>query len=182
MIHGQSTLTFAVPDGIAGRNRKNPQGRTNAFPPHSGSLQDPAFSLGVFLGLSFSGIGLAWLFLANRAPHFDQFAGERNLALAVAFALLGIIPTFRFVRSPGRSFLSGMIGWAILTAIYSVAELGFPRLATRLSAFHLFILGCMVFGLLAVLAWAVNLVIMFRRARQQQMDGRIGLQYAAGSR
>jgi len=182
MAHEESALTVAVvPAGVAGRNPANSQKGTDRFPAHGRPVQDPAFSLGIFLGVCFSGIGLAWLLLANRVPHLDQFAAERNLALAVTFALLGIIPTCRFMKSPGRSFICGVTGWAILTAIYSVAELVFPRLATRLSAFHLFVLGCMLFGLLAVLAWVVNLVVMFRRMRQQPVDGRMGLRYVASS-
>jgi uncharacterized protein YjeT (DUF2065 family) len=108
--------------------------------------------------------------LANRVPHLDQFASERNFALAVVFVLLGLVPTCRFVKSPRRSFFSGITAWVILTAVYSVTELGFPRLATRLSAFHLFILGCMVFGLLAALAWVMNVVILsLRRAGMASM-------------
>ena len=181
MAHGESALTVAVvPAGVADCNPANSQRRTNGFP--ASRIQNPAFSVGVFLGVCFSGIGLAWLLLANRVPDLDQFAAERNLALAAAFALLGIVPTCRFMKSPGRNFLCGVTGWAILTAIYSVAELVFPRLATRLSAFHLFVLGCTVFGLLAVLAWVVNLVVMFRRVRRQPMDEQIGFRYAASSR
>jgi hypothetical protein len=180
MVHGESAVAIAVPVGIAGRKSENPQRRTSAFPARS--VRNPAFSVGIFLGVCFSGIGLAWLLLANRVPYLDPFAGERNLALAVAFALLGIVPTCRFMKSPGRSFLCGATGWAILTAIYSVAELVFPRLATRLSAFHLFILGCMLFGMLAVMAWVVNLVIVFRRARDQAADARMGLRHAASPR
>lgn len=182
MAHGPSAVGVAVPAGIAGRDRANRQSRANGFPARGGPVWSPAFSFGVFLGVCFSVIGLTWLLLANRVPHLDQFAGERNLALAVLFALLGIVPTCRFMKSPGRNFLCGVTGWAILTAIYSVAELIFPRLATRLSAFHLFVLGCMLFGLLAAFAWVVNLVVMFRRERRQPIAGRVGLRYAASSR
>jgi hypothetical protein len=182
MAHGESALPLVVATGIAGGSRANPQRRTNAFPALTVLVQNPAFGVGVFLGIGFSVAGATWLLLANRVPHLDQFAGERNVALGVAFALLGIVPTCRFTKSPGRNFLSGVTGWAILTTIYSVAELIFPRLATRLSAFHLFVLGCTLFGLLAALAWVVNLVIIFRRARQQPIGGRIGLRYAASSR
>jgi hypothetical protein len=153
-----------------------------ASPVGSGFVRNPAFSLGVLLGICFSGIGLAWLLLANRVPHLDRFASERNLALAIAFLLLGLVPTCRFMKSPGRSFLSGVTAWAILTGMYCVAELVFPRLATRLSAFHLLILGCVIFGLLATLAWVMNLVIMLRQLRQRSTDERIGLRYAASSR
>ena len=182
MAHGESALIVSVvPAGAEGRNPTNPQSGTKGFPVRGSSIQNPAFSLGIFLGVCFSGIGLAWLLVANRVPDLDQFAAERNLALAVTFALLGIIPTCRFMKSPGRSFLCGVTGWAMLTAIYSVAEVVLPRLATRLSAFHLFVLGCMLFGLLAALAWVVNLVLMFRRVRQQPVDERMGLRYAASS-
>jgi hypothetical protein len=132
----------------------------------SGPVRHPAFGLGVFLGVCFSGVGLAWLLLANRVPHLDQFASERNLALAIVFALLGLVPACRFMKSPGRSFLSGVTAWTIVTAMYFLAELVFPRLATRLSAFHLFALGCVVFGFLAALAWVMNLVIMLRQIQQ----------------
>ena len=136
----------------------------------SGSVRNPAFSLGILLGVCFSGLGLAWLLLANRVPHLDQFASDRNLALAIAFVLLGLVPACRFMKSPGRSFLSGITAWTILTVTYCVTELPFPRLGTRLSAFHLFVLGCMVFGLLAALAWVMNLVFILRQVRQQPID------------
>jgi len=145
------------------------------------SFRNSAISLGVLLGVCFSGIGLAWLLLANRMRQLDQLASERNVALAVAFVILGFVPTCRFIRSPGRSFLSGVTAWAILLT-YSVTELPFPRLATRLSAFRLFVLGSLVFGLLAAFSWVMNLVIMLRQARQQTIDQRAGPGYAATSR
>jgi hypothetical protein len=132
----------------------------------TGPVRNPALGLGVFLGVCFSCAGLAWLLLANRVPHLDQFASQRNLALAVVFGLLALVPACRFMKSPARSFLSGVTAWTIVTAIYALMELGFPRLATRISAFHLFALGCVVFGFLAVLAWVMNLVILFRRAHR----------------
>lgn len=133
----------------------------------SGTVRNPAFGLGILLGICFSGVGLAWLLLANREPHLDQFASERNLALAIVFGLLGLVPACRFMRSPGRSFLSGITAWTIVTAMYFLAELAFPRLATRLSAFHLFALGCVVFGFLAALAWVMNLAMMLREIQHR---------------
>jgi hypothetical protein len=136
-----------------------------------GSVRNPAFRLGVLLGICFSGVGLTWLLLANRVSYLDQFASERNLALAIAFGLLALVPTCRFMKSPGRSFLSSIIAWAIFTVTYSVVELGFPGLATRLSAFRLFVFGGVVFGLLDVLAWVMNLVIAHRHVRQPPLMG-----------
>ena len=139
--------------------------RMTAFPVHRESFRNPAFSLGVLLGVCFSGVGLTWLLLANRVPYLDQYAIERNLSLAIAFIVLGLIPTSRFMKSPWRSFLCGITAWAIFTATYSVTELHFPGLATRLSSFHLFVLGGVVLGLLAALSWVMNLVIVLRRVR-----------------
>jgi len=132
----------------------------------SAPVRNPALGLGVLLGVCFSGAGLAWLLLANRVSHLDQFASERNLALAIVFGLLALVPACRFMNSPGRSFLSGITAWTIVTAMYGLMELGFPRLATRLSAFHLFALGCVVFGFLAALAWVMNLVILLRHTQR----------------
>jgi len=139
--------------------------RMTAFPVHSESFRNPAFSLGVLLGVCFSGVGLTWLLLANRVPYLDQYAFERNLSLAIAFIVLGLIPTSRFMKSPRRSFLCGITAWAIFTATYSATELHFSRLATRLSAFHVFVLGGVVLGLLAALSWVMNLVIVLHRVR-----------------
>lgn len=130
----------------------------------TGPVRNPALGLGVLLGICFSGAGLAWLLLANRVSHLDQFASERNLALAIIFGLLALVPACRFMKSPARSFLSGITAWTIVTAMYALMELGFPRLAARLSAFHLFALGCVVFGFLAALAWVMNLVVMLRQS------------------
>ncbi len=138
-----------------------------APPVRCGPVRNPAFRLGVPLGICFSGIFLTWLLLADRVPYLDQFASERNLVLAIAFGLLGLAPTCRFMKSPGRSFLSSITAWTILSATYSVTELRFPRLATRLTAFHLFVLGGVAFGLLSALAWVMNLLIVHRRVRHQ---------------
>jgi hypothetical protein len=132
-----------------------------------GPVRNPALGLGVLLGICFSGAGLAWLLLANRVSHLDQFASERNLALAIIFGLLALVPACRFMKSPAQSFLSGITAWTIVTAMYALMELGFPRLATRLSAFHLFALGCVVFGFLAALAWVMNLVVVLRQDHQR---------------
>ncbi len=137
-----------------------------ASPVPGGCVRNPALRLGVLLGIGFSGVGLTWLLAANRVSYLDRFASERNLALGVAFGLLTLVPTCRFMKSPVRSFLSGITAWAILTATYCGAELRFPGLATRLSAFHLFVLGGMVFGLLSALAWVMNLLVVHRRMRQ----------------
>ena len=128
----------------------------------------PVFRLGVMLGVCMSGVALAWLLVANRVPSLERFAAERNLAVASAFALLMLVPACRFLRFPGRIFLSGVIAWTILTAFYSIMETRFPGLGARLGAFHLFMLGGVIFGLLAVLAWLMRLVLGVRHMHLRQ--------------
>ena len=127
----------------------------------------PVFRLGVILGVFLSGVAWAWLLVANRAPSLESFAAERNLAVALAFGLLMLVPVCRFLKSPGRIFLSGIVAWIILTASYSAMEARFPGLEARLGAFHLFMLGGAVFGLLAAFAWVMRLVLGVRQLRQQ---------------
>ena len=168
MLHSETALTLPVAGGsqaVTARIRKGE--RTRASVVRRRLAWSPALSLGVLLGACFSWVGLAWLLLANRVPYLDQFASVRNLSLAIAFVALGLVPTCRFRKSPGRSFLCGILSWAILTATYSAMELRFPGLATRLSAFHLFVLGSVVLGFLAALAWVMNLAIVLRRMRHQ---------------
>lgn len=168
MFHSES-MPLTVAAGIAGRKRTNAhtanaRRRTNPASQFLGrSLRNPAVSLGIFLGACFSAAGLAWLLLANRVASLDQFAFERNLSLAAAFGLLGLVPTCRFRRSPASSFLCGIIAWGILSATYSAAELYFPPLGARLGAFHLFVFGAALLGLLPVSAWVLNLVILLRK-------------------
>jgi hypothetical protein len=91
----------------------------------SGSVRNPAFSLGVLLGVCFSGVGLALLLLANRVPHLDQFASDR-LPLAVAFVLLGLVPACRFMKSPGGVFFP-----ASLPGQFSRRRTSWRNLASR---------------------------------------------------
>jgi hypothetical protein len=168
MSHAGGTLAFAVP--------RRPHALRTRFPVQAGmpgslgrtvSVRNPTFSLGLCLGVCFSVVGVSWLLVANRAPYFDQFAWERNLALAIAFVVLGLVPTGRFMKSPGKSLLCGITAWAIFTATYSAAEVYFQGLANRLSAFHLFVLGGVILGLLAAFGWVVKLIIALRRVRRE---------------
>ncbi|HVS73862.1 MAG TPA: hypothetical protein VHE23_00440 [Candidatus Acidoferrales bacterium] len=96
---------------------------------------------------------IAWLFLANRVPALDRFAWERNLVAVAAAGLFAVLPVMRFVRSPGRLFLSGLVGWTILSFVYRVSGIYFSALAARMGAFHLFMLGSVLYSFAAVLAW-----------------------------
>ena len=166
MSHTGSALPFVVSPGLRALNTRSlKQARMSGSPRRKASVRNPALRLGLVLGACFSLVGLSWLVLANRVSYFDQFALERNLFLAIVFTALGLVPTGRFLKYPGKSLVCGITAWAILTATYSAMELYFQGLANRLSAFHLFVLGGVILGLLAAFTWVMNLIIALRRVR-----------------
>ena len=126
--------------------------------------QHPCLIRGTLIGACLTGIAVAWLLVANRVPFLAQFALERNVIAAAAIGALMLLPFFLFWGSPARIFLSGVIAWTILALAYDVMEMLFARLGTRLGAFHLFILGAVVFGLLAALDWVALLLFATRRS------------------
>jgi hypothetical protein len=120
--------------------------------------------LGMVTGACLVGIVAAWLLVANRVPSLAQFAFERNVIAGAAIGIVMLLPFFLFLGSPARIFLSGVVAWAILALAYDVMEILFARLGSRLGAFHLFILGTVVFGMLAVLDWVALLLFAARRS------------------
>ena len=166
MSHSGSALPFVVSPGLRALNARSlKQARISGSLGRNTSVRNPALRLGLVLGACFSVVGLSWLVLANRVPYFDQFALERNLSLAIAFLALGLVPTGRFRKCPGKSLLCGITAWAIFTVTYCATELYFQGLANRLGAFHLFILGGVILGMLAAFTWVMNLLIALRRVR-----------------
>lgn len=114
--------------------------------------------MGIYIGVCISLVLTAWLIVANRAPFLERFAWERNLAGAVAVALFAALPVLRFLRSPGRLLLSGLVAWTIVSLAYRLQCLYFSALDTRLGAFHLFMLGSVVYLFAAVVVWIGTLI------------------------
>ena len=109
--------------------------------------------IGVLTGVYLSCVFLAWLIVANRLPALEPFAGVRNIiAGGVLVAALGI-PVLRFLNSPGKLFAAGLTAWTLLTISYIAAELHFTLLESRMGAFHVFVLGAISYGFVAVLDW-----------------------------
>ncbi len=127
-------------------------------------MRHPCLILGTVTGACLAGIAVAWLLVANRAPSLAQFAFERNVITGAAIGILMLLPFFSFLGSPARIFISGVIAWTILALAYDVLEILFGRLSTRLGAFHLFMLGTVVFGVLAVLDWVALLLLSAKRS------------------
>ncbi len=131
-----------------------------------GGLRNSALRTGLSAGLCLSLVLAVWLFVANRVPFLERFAWERNLAALAAFALLALIPAVRFFRSPGRLLVSGIAGWMILSLTYWGFTLFFSALADRMGAFHLFVMGSVLYTLAATLAWIGTTIWNVRHSHQ----------------
>jgi hypothetical protein len=117
---------------------------------------------GLILGAALSGVAIAWLLIANRVPGLERIALFRNLAAGAAVILLMLVPVYRFRRHPSHLFGCTFTSWVILTAIYAVLQIPFPRLGMRMGTFHFFMLGAVVLGLASSLVWVIHLVLILR--------------------
>ncbi|MGA2483036.1 MAG: hypothetical protein ABSF92_07960 [Candidatus Acidiferrales bacterium] len=126
------------------------------------AIRNEALRTGVYVGIFLSAVFMAWLFVANYVHAFEPFAVERNLAAAAALALLAAVPLLRFLRHPTQLLIAGVSGWAIFAIVYRFLCFFFHGLSPRISATHLFMLGAVVYGIVALLARLVQLVLEIR--------------------
>ena len=133
-------------------------------PRWSNCLRNAALRTGVLTGIYLSCAFVAWLVVANRVPELEVFAGARNLAASVIVILLMAIPVLRFRLEPLRLFVAGLVAWTLVTVTYRAAELFFSLLESRLGALHVFTLGAVCYGFVAVFEW-VALICLEARSR-----------------
>jgi len=118
----------------------------------------PAVATGLRTGILFSLVLTVWLFLANRVPALDRVQVVRNAAALAVGVLIAFEPVARFRNSARNLAVAGGIGWAIGSLCYFAWTLYFLRLASLMGAFHLFVLGAAVYGLIAVIFWLAAVV------------------------
>ena len=126
-------------------------------------LRVASLRTGVLTGIYLSCVFVAWLDIANRVPELERFAELRNLLGAVIFVTVAGIPVLRFRNRPGKLFVAGLAAWALLTMTYRVSEIHFTLLGSRLGSLHLFVLGGVSYGFVAVLDWVLLMCIGVRR-------------------
>jgi hypothetical protein len=114
------------------------------------------------LGAAVSGVVIAWLLIANRVPGLERIALFRNLAAGMLVILLMLVAVYRFRRRPSHLFGCTFTSWVILTAVYAILQIPFPRLGMRMGTFHFFMLGAVVLGLASSLVWVIHLVWILR--------------------
>jgi hypothetical protein len=116
-------------------------------------LRIASLRTGILTGIYLSCVFVAWLEVANRVAELEPYAELRNLvAGAILIVVLGI-PVLRFRNRPGRLFVAGLTAWTLLTITYVAAEIRFTLLESRMGAFHVFMLGAVSYGFVAVLDW-----------------------------
>lgn len=118
-----------------------------------GVFHNAAIRTGVYSGLGLSVAFAVWVLAANRIPALDPLAFERNLAGAAVLGLFAAVPVLRFLRYPGHLLASSLIAWAIFSAVYRVLCIHFWGLAERYGAMRLFMMGVVLYLILATLSW-----------------------------
>jgi hypothetical protein len=116
-------------------------------------LRIASLRTGVLTGIYLSCVFVAWLEVANRVAALERFAELRNLVAGAILILVLGIPVLRFRRRPGKLFVAGLTAWTVLTLTYLVAQLHFTLLESRMGTLHVFVLGAVSYGFVAVLDW-----------------------------
>jgi len=129
-------------------------------------MRNASLRIGVITGVYLSCVFVAWLLVANRMPQLESFAGIRNLAAGAATMLLMLIPVLRFRREPVKMFASGLTAWTLLTLTYIGMEMRFSLLESRMGALHIFMLGGVTYGFVAVFHWVF---LLCAEARQRHV-------------
>lgn len=126
-------------------------------------VRNLALRVGVLTGIYLSAVFVAWLLIANRLRFPDPFAHLRNWGAMAVFALIMLVPIGCFLRRPQQLFAAGFVGWFFFTLVYRVLQVFFSSLEVRLwPTFQVFMLGAVVYGLVAVAAWVVSMALEAR--------------------
>jgi hypothetical protein len=121
-------------------------------------LEGPAVRTGIITGVGLSATFAAWLLVANRVPSLEAMAVSRNVVAASLLGLFASIPVLRFVRQPAELLASSVIAWGLFTVTYGGLCLEFPLLDQYYSTFQVFVLGSLIYLLLATLCWIGTII------------------------
>ena len=125
-------------------------------------LRIASLRIGILTGIYLSCVFVAWLNVANRVAELEPYAELRNLVAGGILILVLGIPVLRFRHQPGKLFVAGLTAWALLTMTYLAAEIHFTLLESRMGAFHVFMLGAVSYGFVAVLDWVFLMCVGVR--------------------
>jgi hypothetical protein len=126
-------------------------------------LRIKSLRIGIVTGIYLSCAFVVWLIVANHIPALEPFAGARNVVAVAIMLLFAVIPVLRFRHEPGRLVIAGLAAWMLLSLTYFAAEIHFTLLKSRMGAFHVFMLGAVSYGFVAVLDWVILICAGVRR-------------------
>ena len=127
-------------------------------------LRNVPVRMGIYTGICLSLVFAMWLVLANRAPLLERLALGRNIIAVVGLVLFASLPILRFYRSPGDLMVSGLLAWTLLSITYRLLCMVFVLLDEKFSAFHVFVLGAVVYLIFATLSWIGMIIWKVRTA------------------
>ena len=127
-------------------------------------LRNPSIRMGIYTGAALSLVFSAWVIVANRISVLEPFALARNIGAIAALCFFASLPTLRFFRSPGKMLVSGLVGWTMLSFTYRILCAVFVLLQDRYSAFHVFVLGAVVYLICATVSWIGTIIWRARMA------------------
>jgi len=127
-------------------------------------LRNVPVRMGIYTGICLSLVFAMWLVLANRAPLLERLALGRNIIAVVGLVLFASLPILRFYRSPGDLMVSGLLAWTLLSITYRLLCMVFVLLDEKFSAFHVFVLGAVVYLIFATLSWIGMIIWKVRSA------------------
>jgi len=127
-------------------------------------LRNVPVRVGIYTGICLSLVFTIWLVLANRVPFLEPLAMSLKIAAAIILVFFATLPLLRFYRSPGELMVSGLIAWMLLSITYRILCMVFVLLGEKYSAFHVFVLGAVVYLLGATLFWIGMMIWKVRAA------------------
>lgn len=127
-------------------------------------LRNVPVRVGIYTGTCLSVVFAMWLVLANRVPLLERLALGRNIAAVIFLVLFASLPVLRFYRSPGDLLVSGLLAWTLLSITYRLLCMVFVLLYEKYSAFHVFVLGAVVYLIFATLSWIGMIIWKVRSA------------------
>jgi hypothetical protein len=127
-------------------------------------LRNSSIRMGIYTGVALSLVFSAWVIVANRMPVLESFALARNIAAVAALCFFAGLPALRFFRSPAEMLVSGLVGWTILSFTYRILCAVFVLLPDRYTAFHVFMLGAVIYLICATVSWIGTIIWRARMA------------------
>jgi len=128
-------------------------------------FRNVAARTGVYSGVGLSVVFAAWIFIANRVPALDPFMRERNLTAVILLGGIALVPVMRFLLVPAKLCISSLLGWSIFSVIYAIFSAYFSGLREHFGAFQVFVLGAVLYMIVAAVSWVGNLIWRTRASR-----------------